>query len=205
MMMMSTESKTLAQPASSAAHTTYGIAREEVPRLAAAAPAGVHPEHEDADDLGAAQLQEDDHIHRLCEGWAGWCWQRRYFGKASRPPSLLGRLLSKSRPLQVGGPDAPCSAELHAFHLAVLAQPDALDRQVFEMHYLGRPRNIKAVAPLLGVSRRHWYTLLRDFRRRVYSASREILGQNLEAASLLPSMRDGLTARACASKDVLPG
>lgn len=167
--------------------STSTIAREEAPRLAAAAPAGVHPEHEDADGISADQLAEGNHVHQLCEAWASWCWTRRYYGKSSKPASLLGRLASKSRPINPGGPDAVCSAELHAFHLAVLAQPDALDRQVFELHYLVRPKNIKAAAPAVGISRRHWYTLVRDFRERAYSASREILAENIEAANRLPS------------------
>lgn len=163
------------------------IEREEAPRLAAPAPLGTHPEHEDADGISSAQLSEGDRIHQLCEAWASWCWTRRYYGKSSQPASLLGRLASKSRPINPGGPDGICSAELHAFHLAVLAQPDALDRQVFELHYLVRPKNIKAAAPTLGVSRRHWYTLVRDFRQRAYLASREILADNLSAADRLPS------------------
>ncbi len=149
------------------------------PRSSAPAPEGAHPEHDDADDLSADLLADDDHIHGICEAWAWWCQTRRYFGKLSLPPSLLGRLASKTRTLaQPGGPDAICSAELHAFHMAVLSQPEALDRQVFEMHYRVRPRYIKCAADALGVSRQHYYRLLRDFRRRAYSASRDVLADN---------------------------
>jgi len=159
-------------------------ATAELLQAAAAAPTGAHPDHEDADDISPADLTADAQIHTLCENWAWWCRTRRYFGRPAMPPSLLGRLTSKTRTLaRPGGPDAICSAELHAFHLAVLAQPDALDRKVFELHYLARPKNIKAAAPLVGVSRRHWYTLVRDFRRRAYAASREILAENLTAAA----------------------
>ncbi|MGM9489317.1 hypothetical protein ACS5PM_18325 [Ideonella sp. YS5] len=65
-------------------------------------------------------------------------------------------------------------------------QPDVLDRKVFELHYLARPKNIKAAAPLVSVSRRHWYTLVRGCRRRAYAASREILAENMTGTANLP-------------------
>jgi hypothetical protein len=113
--------------------------------------------------------------------------------KPSLPVSLLGRLTSKGsgRPSH-GGPDAIAGADLMAFHLAFLAQPeDALDRRVFELHYYRRVRNVKAAAALVGVSRQHWYRLVRDCRQRVYMASRQILERNLRERDQLRSLQQG--------------
>jgi hypothetical protein len=131
----------------------------------------------------------DSHLHEFCEQWSAWCRTRRFYGKPSLPASLLGKLTSKTRATaNYGGPDAIASAQLAAFHLAVLGQPaEALDRQVFELHYLWRVKNVKAAAAQIGIGRQHWYTLVKEFRQRAYSASQDILSSNLEAGQMLPS------------------
>ena len=42
-------------------------------------------------------------------------------------------------------------------------------------------------AAAVGVSRQHWYRLVKDCRQRVYIASRQILERNLKQASELRS------------------
>lgn len=147
--------------------------------LTLAAPAPI----DDAED--GAITDHDTYLHQLCEQWAHWCWSRRFYAKPSMPASLLGNLQKRTRPPgQPGGPDAIASAELLAFHLAVLGQPaDALDRQVFELHYLHRVKNVKTAAAAVGIGRQHWYTLLREFRRRAHAASHDILEHNSGGAS----------------------
>lgn len=143
-------------------------------RLAAPAPQRTE------DDVPPGQIEQDRDLDALCDAWAHWCRTRRFYGPAPMNASVLGKLSGKSQaPREPGGPDAPCSAELAALHLAVIAQPrEALDRKVFELHYLWSVRNIKAAAAQLGISRQHWYRLLGDFRRRVYAASLAILQAN---------------------------
>ncbi len=146
---------------------------------------------DDDEVIDAVEAAADSDRNELCERWARWCETRRFYVKPSVPPSLLGRLRSKgpSRPSS-GGPDALADPALMALHLAVLGQPaEALDRQVFELYYRWRVANVKAAAAALGISRQHFYRVLRDFRRRVVNASREILRTNLEAAQQLPSVR----------------
>jgi hypothetical protein len=158
---------------------------EHEPALRLAAPAPL----DDEEQAAAAGLEKQQDLHSLCLAWADWCMSRRLYLKPSLPPSLLGRLTSKGsgRP-NTGGPDAPNSAELAAFHIAFLAQPeDALDRQVFELHYYRRVRNVKAAAEAVGVSRQHWYRLVADCRQRIYVGQRQILQSNLEAAAQLRS------------------
>lgn len=152
-----------------------------LPRFAAPAPADG-----DDHDADAQQLAEQSELHALCEAWSSWCRTRRFFGRPSMPASLLGKLTARTRPFTSGGPNAKCSAQLSAFHLAVLGQPaDALDRQVFELHYLWRVRNVKAAAAAVGISRQHWYRLVREFRARVYAAALEIQRDNEEQARQL--------------------
>lgn len=127
------------------------------------------------------QVLSDAKLDELCEHLAWWCATRKLYGAPRGPVSLLGKLRGGSRPLRNdnGGPDAACSAELAALYIAMLAQPaEALDRVVFVAHYFHRITNVKATAAAIGVGRQHYYTLLKEFRRRIFSASREILGAN---------------------------
>jgi hypothetical protein len=162
--------------------------REEFPSLAAVAPDRDARDDADDEDVGGERLD----LEELCARWSSWCRTRRLYVKPSLPPSLLGRLRSpgpgRGRP--GGGPDAVCSAQLMAFHIAFLAQPeDALDRRVFALHYYVQVRNIKAAADAVGVSRQHWYRLAKSCRDRIYQASLQILEQNMAAAQRLPSVR----------------
>lgn len=128
-------------------------------------------------------------VDALCQQWAAWCLTRRYYTAPPIDASLLARLSADARPRRKSRwPNAVCSAELAAVHLAVLAQPiSALDMQIFALTYTFRVRNVKAAASGLGVSRQHWYRLLAASRARVYAASREILAHNLAAGAALPS------------------
>lgn len=150
---------------------------------------------EEPPELGAPidRVREDAHLDAMCEQLAWWLHTRRYYGAPRAPVSLLGKLGKRTRPLRPGGgPDADCSAALSALYIALVAQPaDALDRLVFELHYLHRVSNVKIAAGALGVGRQHWYTLLREFRRRIFAASREILVMNEAAAERLPHLRSG--------------
>lgn len=169
--------------------------------LILAAPAPANDEDDELEPVDAANAASDAHLHAFCEAWSAWCRTRRFYGKPSVPASLLGKLTAKTRAtVNHGGPDAVASAELCAFHLAVLGQPaEALDRQVFELHYLWRVKNVKAAAAAVGIGRIHWYTLVRGFRRRAFAASQEILRSNLEAAEALPSVLANNGVRATSS------
>lgn len=129
-----------------------------------------------ADDEAEQAFQgELDPRHELCEQWSRWVRTRRFYSPPSKPPSILGRLTSRTRASR-GGPDAASSAELAALNAAIEAEPiDAIDRQVFELHYRHRVSPVKAFADALGISRRHWYNLLRAFEERVHVASLEHL------------------------------
>ena len=169
-------------------------------QLAAPAPADLEEEaaleREILEDGQHPEGQPD--LHDLCEAWAWWARSRGMYVKPSLPVSTLGRLTTKGTGRsQGGGPDAIAGPELVAFHLAFLAQPEeALDRKVFELHYYRRVRNVKAAAAAVGVSRRHWYRLVKDCRQRIYSASRQILERNLSEASHLHS-RGGVRRGEC--------
>jgi|RhisoiCoNPM_1038542.scaffolds.fasta_scaffold00015_7 hypothetical protein len=129
--------------------------------------------------MNESRCKGDERLDELCERLVWWCRTRRFYGRSSVPPSLLGRLAKRTRPLRPGGPDAGCSAEMAALYMALIGQPaDALDRRVFELHYFHRVGNVKAAAAALGIGRQHWYTLLRSFRQRIHAASQEILELN---------------------------
>jgi len=121
----------------------------------------------------------DDELDQLCDRLVWWCRTRRFYGRQSVPPSLLGRLAKRTRPLRPGGPDAGCSAQMAAMYIALIGQPiDALDRRVFELHYFHRVANVKCAAAAVGISRRHWYRLISDFRRRIHQVSMEVIAMN---------------------------
>ena len=148
----------------------------QITRFAHAAKLRTPQEDEDDHILGGGDnKQENARLKALCGQWVAWCHTRRYYGPAPVAGTILGKLSGSSRRGMPGGPDAACGAELAAFHLAVISQPQALDRFAFEYHYLHQAnRNIKVHADKLGVSRSHWYRLIDSFTRRVYAASREI-------------------------------
>lgn len=163
-------------------------------RFFAVAPAGEHPDHDSVAHMREPEIERERDLHELCDAWGTWCRTRRFYGPPPLQQSLIGKLSARgSSRVQSAGPDAPCGAELAALHLAVIAQPLELDRKVFELHYLWRVRNVKAASAALGVSRPHWYRLLRAFRRRVTQAASAILAANLEALRLLPSASTTVT------------
>lgn len=129
----------------------------------------------------------DDHLDELCEQLVWWCRTRRLYGSPRLPSvNALGRMRLPTRPLRPQR-DVECSAELAALYIALSAQPiEALDRQVFELHYFARVGNVKVVAAMLQIGRQHWYTLLKQFRRRIFVASRDILAINQAALRDLP-------------------
>lgn len=145
---------------------------------------------EDQDDLAGltdAERQQQAGMDELFEAYGQWCRTRGFFGPPPVKGNMLGKLTSKSRARgKTGGPDAACSAQLSALHLAVIAQPaEALDRKVFTLHYLYNVASVKQCADVLGISRQHWYRLLRAFRSRVSSSATSIMSDNLAAADNL--------------------
>lgn len=87
----------------------------------------------------------------------------------------------------VGGPDAPCDPRMAALHLAIIGQPrDALDTRVFWLYYGERTAYIKTAAEALGISRNHFYRLLRAFSQRVIAAANQIEQENNAVLATLP-------------------
>ena len=151
-------------------------------RLAAAAP-------QDADEGDELPILVEQHaqLDELCERWVHWTRTRRLYGPPPSFTSILGQLSGKrSRPMRPGGVDAVASAELAAFHIAYTCQPDALDKQVFDLYYVHRIKPIKSAADALGISRKHFYSVLTDFRVRVHAASLSIMDENAAAMAALP-------------------
>jgi len=152
------------------------ITAEDLMR-SAARPAA--PANDDAEPAPGAPYVEpdgdevDQSLHALFEEWATWTRNRRYRAlmlPASPPvaPSAEVRALVAAI--------ATPPAQLMALHLAIVSQPpEALDRRVFEMHYITRVMNVKAAAAAMKISRNHWYRLISAFRRRVYTISQDIL------------------------------
>ncbi len=153
----------------------------EALHLAAPAPEGRE------DDASPPLDEEQRDLDDLCERWVNWQRTRRFYGPAPTMGSVLGQLSgSSARPHKAGGPDAANSAELSAFHLAYASQPDDLHKRAFALHYLHRIKPVKVAAQALGISVRHFYRLLCEFRPRVYTASKSILQWNVAARDDLP-------------------
>lgn len=105
---------------------------------------------------------------------------RRFSGPSPNMGSILGQLSgTRARTLRTDGPNAACSAELVAFHLAYTCQPDALDKQVFDLYYVHRVAPVKVAASALKISRKHFYSVLGDFRKRLYFAAQSILAERM--------------------------
>lgn len=144
----------------------------EALRLAAAAP--------QTDEAPDEDSEEQQDLDALCEQWVRWKATRRFYAPPSKIGSILGQLSgARTRPLKTDGPDAICSAELAAFHLAYTCQPDALDKRVFDLYYVHRIAPIKKAAGCLGISRSHFYLVLKHFRMRVFQASKSLIDNRL--------------------------
>ncbi len=151
-------------------------------RLAATAPQNNDPDPE------ASQEQQD--LDNLCERWVAWKSTRRFYAPPSNMGSILGQLSgSRTRALKSDGPDAFCSAELAAFHIAYSSQPDALDKRVFDLYYVHRVAPVKTAAAALNISRSHFYLVLGDFRKRVHAAAKNVLAVNLQKAAEMSSAK----------------
>lgn len=149
----------------------------EALKLAAPAPGG--------DDATPAAAEDGD-LDELCERWVEWCRTRRFYAPPSSVPSILGQLSGRRKPPRPGGIDAPTSAELAAFHVAYLAQPDKIDKKVFQLYYVHRVKPIKAAAAALKISDRQFYRLLAEFRRRVRTSGQAVQAGNEAAYAALP-------------------
>lgn len=141
-------------------------------RLAAPAP-------QCADDAPAQTDQQRD-LDALCERWVRWCATRRLYGPSPNLQGVLANLTAKTRYRRMcsDGPNAFCSAEMAALHIAYTCQPDALDKRVFDLYYVHRVAPVKAAADALGIGRRHYYTVLAEFRERIWRAAQAIMAEN---------------------------
>lgn len=142
---------------------------------------------EDDQDSAAPGDAEDDNLHELFEAWSRWSRTRRYFAPPPPAGTILGKMSSKTRAFSAGAPDAKCDMDLAALHLAILGQPrDALDTQVFYAYYGERKTAIKRTADEIGISRVHFYRLLKAFCMRVRAVSQDIARHNRAAREELP-------------------
>lgn len=119
-------------------------------------------------DIQAPPLDDEARdLDALCEAWVLWRVEHRLYA-ASTFARLPG---TSTRPLQRPAWFA-AAADLSSFHVAYTCQPDALDKQVFDLFYLARIKPVKTVAAHLGITSRQFYRVLDDFRRRVETAAR---------------------------------
>ena len=141
----------------------------------------------DQPDDDVIDVQEGDaDAHELFEKWSAWCRTRRFYAPPSSMGNILGQLRGPSRPSRQP-PNAKCSTSMAALHLAIKGQPeDALDTRVFWLYYGERATNIKQAAYVLGISRQHFYRLLRSFTVRVLIAAKQIEADNVAAGEALP-------------------
>lgn len=157
------------------------------------------PIADDSQDTESALSDHDRDLHVLSERWVNWCLSRRLYGPKPLTGTILGRLSGCGmRPMHTDGPDAISSAELSAFHIAYTCQPDAIDKQAFDLYYLRRAKPVKTVASALGITRQHFHRLVNDFRRRVAHAADAIAAENQQqlremTARRAARMRDGAT------------
>ena len=146
--------------------------------------------HQVGQEEAPAMSSHDQAIHVMCERWVNWQRTRRLYGPKPITGTVLGRLSGTStRPLHPDGPDAISSAELSAFHIAYTCQPDAIDKQAFDLYYLRRAKPVKTVAGALGVSRQHFHRMVNDFRRRVAHAADAIAAENQQQLQAMIARR----------------
>ncbi len=153
-----------------------------------AAPARPDPvELTPEEEAESAPAADDGNLHELFEAWSHWSRTRRYYAPPPASGTILGRLSSKTRPFSSGPPDAACNMDMAALHLAIIGQPrDALDTRVFQAYYGDRAVYIKRAAEDLGISRVHFYRLLKAFCIRVHASAQAIASENRALRDALP-------------------
>lgn len=131
------------------------------------------------DDDESQATQSD--LHALCEAWIWWRVEH-----SMRGPVLsfkFGPLPSGRRALRQ--PEHPFAASaLVALQVAYSCQPDALDKQVFDLYYLARVRPVKAAAAYLGIGHRQFYRVLESFRVRLEASGKAFI-ENGDRVSFL--------------------
>lgn len=139
------------------------------------------PAPDDYDENLREDSDQDRNLDAFCEQYVIWTRTRRLYGPAPISGTVLGRLSGSSTRPTVA-PDAICSAEMSAFHIALTCQPvDALDYKVFRAYYMLRIKPIKCAAEALGISRKHFYSMLGTFRVRVWNAAQAIAAEYQQA------------------------
>lgn len=150
------------------------------------------------DDSAPALDEQQRDLDDLCERWVAWCRSRRLYGPKPVTGTILGRMSGCSmRPMTPGGPDAVSSAELSALHIAYTCQPDALDKRVFDLYYVHRVKPVKAAAAALDISRTHFYLVLSEFRKRLYTAAQALMEKEQDRLAEMQHAR--------AARDALAG
>jgi hypothetical protein len=142
-------------------------------------------DHALPEDDQAPQLDElDRDLDVFCEAWVAWCRVHRLYAPSAVAPR--SRLKGGTRALRrTSEEDTPAAAALAAFHIAYTCQPEALDKQVFDLYYLARVKPLKAAADSVGIGRAHFYRVLSAFRRRVHTAARAF--ESNTAAAVRPA------------------
>lgn len=160
--------------------------------FAAAAP----QEPQSAPEDDALDIQSgDDQMHEIFEKWSAWRRSRTQFVPANlKGPgdNILGKLRGASRPWREP-PEIALDPFMQALNRAIVGQPKhALDTQVFLAYYGHRITHIKANAAILGISRQHFYRLLRAFGTRVIAAAHAIEAEEGAMGRALPHRVDSL-------------
>lgn len=116
----------------------------------------------------------DTELHNYCEDWLGWCFTRKYF----IPPGAKN-ILARMQPHKVGRPpDARLSQELSWFNMALHALADMEDHKqdavCFNLFYVERVKNIKAVADKLNIGTRTFYDRRSRFARNALKMAKSL-------------------------------
>jgi len=146
------------------------------------------PPSDDHDESPSLDARDED-LDLLCERWVAWCRTRHLYAAQPSSSASLGRLGGGTRPLRPTSEVAISSATLAALHIAYTCQPNALDKQVFDLYYVVRVKPIKAAAAALGIGRTHFYRVLIDFRRRLDQAARAIADNGI-SHEYMPIVKD---------------
>lgn len=119
---------------------------------------------------------ESQEQHIFCLEWAAWHRSRRLFA----PPIPLS-ILARLRP-QVSNevPDAPLSADLSYFNLAVLGYKECTGKDALYYYYIHHLRPIKTVAEAMEISTSGFYKAMREVRNEIYVAHKRMMDGNIE-------------------------
>lgn len=112
----------------------------------------------------------------MAQDWVRWLNTRRFLGEPEQV-NILARLQTQNKP-SLGAPDAPMSAEMSAFNIAVVNLPKEMFIPFVVVYCDYKPKPIKTIAYDLGIQAPAFYERAHHSAQEVLKVTRQLVVLN---------------------------